>query len=62
MSPEDNIKRWEEELQTELRVCTRIAAMHHTAKEMVVAMKIKVKEVKDRYREELKEKRKLAEE
>ncbi len=62
MSPEDSIKRWEEELQTELRVCTRIAAMHHTAKEVVTAMRIKVKEVKDRYREELKEKKKLAEE
>ncbi len=52
--PEDSIRMWEEKLKLEANHCARMAYYHQNAKETVVALRLKIKEVKARIKEEAK--------
>ena len=54
MLPEDDIKTWEDKLKLEANFCARMAFIHQNAKETVTALRLKIKEVKNRIREEAK--------
>lgn len=60
--PEDTIKMFEDNLKMEAHYCARIAYIHQNSKETVAALKIKLKELKERYKQELKEKEKAVKE
>ena len=62
LSPEDKIKMFEDNLKLEANYCARIAYIHQNAKETVAALKLKIKELKERYKKELKEKEKSVKE
>lgn len=48
MNIEDQIKMYEEKLTDELRICNRIAFYHQNSKDTISALKVKIKELKEK--------------
>ena len=45
---DEQIRMYEEQLKDELKICARVAYYHNNSKDTITALKIKIKEMKDK--------------